>query len=158
MCGDNASTHDWLGPGKQACHVPMLFWDTEYKVWSRVKLHARHGEDCAKGFTEAGGQKGKRSEVKKPGAYLQPFQVSNSQDIYIKVFGRKYKCSLGQTQELNYHNRCNLEDRLIKPPINKWHISSKDAHLSGFSWQGTYKNIYMSIFGKFISQSHHFIS
>lgn len=34
--------------------------------------------------------------------------------------------------------------------------SSKDA-CPGFSWQGIYKNVYMSIFGKFISQSHCFI-
>lgn len=36
----------------------MLLWDTEY-VRSRVELHAGHGEDCAKGFTEVGGQRGK---------------------------------------------------------------------------------------------------
>lgn len=37
----------------------MLLWDTEYNVRSRVELHAGRGEDCAKGFTEVGGQRGK---------------------------------------------------------------------------------------------------
>lgn len=66
---------------------------------------------------EVGGLKGKRcaltlkymiSEAKKPGAFSQPFQVSNSQDVYIKVVGRKYSCSLGLTEELTYHDRHSL--------------------------------------------------
>jgi len=62
-----------------------------------VKLRAGRGEECTKGFTEAGGPNRKQraltskcmlSEAKKPGTFSQLFQISNSYGIYIKVVGR----------------------------------------------------------------------
>lgn len=52
---------------------------------------------------------------KKPGVFSKPSQVSNFQDISIKVIGRKYKCVLALTEELNHHNIYlhNLEDRQL---------------------------------------------
>lgn len=72
----------------------MLLGDTEYKIWPGVKQRAGRGEDYGGGSLRTKGKavnfhfKCVLNEVKNLGA-LQPFRVSNSQDTYIKVAGRR---------------------------------------------------------------------
>lgn len=62
----------------------------------------------------------------------------------------------GLNQDLTIRTDATLRIGLLNY-LNYLGISSKDA-CPGISWQGIYKNVYICIFGKFISQSHRFIS